>query len=130
VKVLFRCNYCLRITDKFEYQFYTSYGHGRVGRLKPKAYCYKCHSPIYDNVDPSRDVLCAICVQISAIGFSSASKLKGKSEDLEAYRKSKGYSKRTMAEILGISRQHYHRMEKGLNMLNKKALRLLKKTEM
>ena len=29
---------------------------------KPKTFCCECGEPIYDNVDPSRDVVCGSCV--------------------------------------------------------------------
>ena len=131
MKILFRCNYCHRIlsAERLDQQSCTSCGHGRMERLKPKAYCYKFHSLIYGNVDPSRDVLCSWCTQIRVIKLSKESKKDNNDEKLKAYRKSKGYSKTTMAEILGISLRHYHRMENGHNLLNKRALRLLNKTE-
>ncbi len=128
---IFACNYCHRRLSekKLDRQSCTSCGHGRMKKIEPKTYCYQCHSPIYDNVDPSRDVLCSTCTQISVIKASKGSNLRYKAADLKNYRKSKGYSMRTMAELLGISRRHYHRIENGLNLLNKKALRLLNKTE-
>ena len=131
MKVLFRCSYCRRIlsAEKLDQQSCTSCGHGRMKKIEPKTYCYQCCSPIYDNVDPSRDVICSTCTQILLIKARKGPKLKDKAEDLKNYRKSKGYSAKAMADILGISRQHYHRMENGLNPLNINALRLLKKTE-
>ena len=94
---------------------------------KLKTHCCECGSPIYDNVDPSREVVCANCTQILLLRPRRRPEVKKKPNDLVAYRLSKGYSKKTMAEILGISRQHYHRMEAGQNDLNKTALRLLNK---
>jgi len=46
---------------------------------------------------------------------------------LRKYRKSCGHSQSLMAEILGVTRRHYIRMEKGDNPLNKKALGLVYK---
>lgn len=44
---------------------------------------------------------------------------------LKKYRKSCGHSQALMANILGVTRRHYIRMEKGLNPLNKKTLALI-----
>jgi len=30
---------------------------------EPRTHCCYCHSPIYDNVDERREVICGICVQ-------------------------------------------------------------------
>ena len=49
---------------------------------------------------------------------------------LRKYRKEKGYSSRTMAEILSVSREHYSRMEAGRKPLNSKALEILYKKGM
>lgn len=45
---------------------------------------------------------------------------------LKELRKSKGYRVMTMAGILGITKRHYIRMEKGQVRLNKKALEVIR----
>jgi DNA-directed RNA polymerase subunit RPC12/RpoP/DNA-binding XRE family transcriptional regulator len=120
---VFRCDNCGRLLsiENLEDFSCSSCGHGRMKPLKPKNYCYKCHRPIYDNVDPSRDVLCSLCTQIL---ISRPINLPDQ-KDLKDYRKSKGYSILTMAHLTGVSFQYYSDMENGRKPLNKKTLDIL-----
>ena len=61
---LFKCDHCQRILYKKQKNSFpcSSCGHGVMRPQKPKTFCCECGDPIYDNVDPSRDVVCGSCV--------------------------------------------------------------------
>jgi len=61
---LFKCDHCKRILNRRQKNSFpcSSCGRGRMRLQKPKTFCSECRDPIYDNVDPSRDVVCPDCV--------------------------------------------------------------------
>jgi len=61
---LFKCDHCKRILNKKQRNSSpcSSCGHGIMKLKKPRAYCCECGKSIYENVDPSRDVVCPDCV--------------------------------------------------------------------
>lgn len=61
---LFKCDHCKRILNKKQKNSSpcSSCGHGIMKLKKPRAYCCECGKSIYENVDPSRDVVCPDCV--------------------------------------------------------------------
>lgn len=66
---LFKCDYynCNRVLHKDEEKSFpcTSCGHGTMKIIKPKAYCavMECRAPIYENIDPGRDIICSDCTR-------------------------------------------------------------------
>ena len=61
---LFKYDHCKRILNKKQKNSFpcSSCGHGIMELKKPRAYCCECRKSIYENVDPSRDVVCSDCV--------------------------------------------------------------------
>ncbi|GAH37325.1 unnamed protein product [marine sediment metagenome] len=118
-------------------------------KQKPKAFCCECGDPIYANVDPSRDVVCAKCTNKKVntlivlekkmktdfkdtkdfnekVGmFDVENKRKHHAgTQLRKIRKAKGFSQKIMALELGCSERHLKRMESGVLPLNKAVLKL------
>jgi len=120
---LFSCDHCNRIVyiEMLDHYGCTSCGHGQMKRLRPTTFCYQCQRPIYDNLDPSRDVLCVLCTQTSLVR-------KHIFRDLKKHRKDKGYSSRTMAALTGVSVTYYSHMENGRKPLNDKALAMMRES--
>ncbi len=74
----FECDYtnCNRVLYKDKERSFrcTSCGHGTMRAVYPKAYCCNatCKTPIYDNVDPTRDIICAHCTMRLVMGVKDS----------------------------------------------------------
>jgi len=118
-----KCDSCKRIVSMEGNNISCSAcGHGKLKLMIPHNCCYKCHEPVYMNVDPDRRVLCWKCT----------ADLTGKTRDgrdLYKARILRGMSQNALAVNLGYSREFITMMESGRKCLTNKAVTFIVEAE-
>ena len=100
---LFKCDYynCNRVLNIDQEKSFpcTSCRHGTMKIVKPKTSCAvtECRAPIYDNVNPGRDIICSDCTRRMLSDPEVARKINAMS-------RKKGVKKRIAEHVLPSDR--------------------------